>query len=890
MKKRLCILFFLIGWFPSVYGQRSDNGNYVLLLNSASFGEAWSDVLYRSLVEEVRQQGVRVDTEELLVPMMKTPEDARAKREMLLAKYPVPPRAVIYIGDPGWLVCRPLFDREWKEVPTVICYSRDSMPASIEDLLGGNLDSRTAVPASEIAEGYNLTILKQPSFIRETIEMMRQLQPGMNTVALISDHRYISLRIREEVRQTVKKYFPDLAFESLSTPELTTGQLLDTLSGFDDKKGIIYYSWFVTQNRHEYLDDHVQRVIFGLAHTPIFTLTDRDHEEGSFAGGYYIPAIEFSRVASAVIREILEGKPARDISWRDGGAPAAYLDYHHLVHQGVDPALFPKDAVYTQVPPGFFQKYKFHLVVLGALLLLLVSAVVMRLRWFMQRQRQQNSEFQLLSQYRKLVDNMPVIYLRKRIAGGSSGSDFEFLDVNPAFEQVFGCTRRQILGKRLSEALSCRDKLSCLAETEQTVHSFVVDGAKGLRYYDKLVFSSSEAGIKDVFCIDRTEEHLALARMERHRAEQEELNEKYKLVLQATGLTPWTWDVGGGLVDCDLSYTSGMEDHSGEHLIVSDEQYYAMIHPDDRERMRAAYADLLAGRNDILQQEYRVIYVQGGYQWAKSFAVIRERDASGSPVQLVGASLQIDVQKRLEQDLREAKEKAEESNRLKSAFLANMSHEIRTPLNAIVGFSSVLADTENEEEKRGYISIIENNNELLLQLIGDILDLSKIEAGTLEFTESDVDLREMFSGIEQSIRLRIPDGHPVDVRFEEPESDYRIRTDPNRLMQVVTNFMTNAIKFTAEGNIRFGYRDRNDGELYFYVSDTGCGIPPEKQRDVFGRFVKLDAFAQGTGLGLSICETIVSKLGGRIGVESVPDEGSTFWFTLPLRPVGKAFL
>ena len=290
MKKRLCILFFLIGWFPSVYGQRSDNGNYVLLLNSASFGEAWSDVLYRSLVEEVRQQGVRVDTEELLVPMMKTPEDARAKREMLLAKYPVPPRAVIYIGDPGWLVCRPLFDREWKEVPTVICYSRDSMPASIEDLLGGNLDSRTAVPASEIAEGYNLTILKQPSFIRETIEMMRQLQPGMNTVALISDHRYISLRIREEVRQTVKKYFPDLAFESLSTPELTTGQLLDTLSGFDDKKGIIYYSWFVTQNRHEYLDDHVQRVIFGLAHTPIFTLTDRDHEEGSFAGGYYIPA------------------------------------------------------------------------------------------------------------------------------------------------------------------------------------------------------------------------------------------------------------------------------------------------------------------------------------------------------------------------------------------------------------------------------------------------------------------------------------------------------------------------------------------------------------------------------------------------------------------------
>lgn len=138
---------------------------------------------------------------------------------------------------------------------------------------------------------------------------MRQLQPQMNTVAMISDHRYISLRVRDEVHQAVNQHFPDLAFQSLSSPELTTGQLLDTLSGFDDKIGIIYYSWFVTQNRHEYLDDHVQRVIFGLAHTPIFTLTDRDHEEGSFAGGYYIPAISFSRVASATIREILGGKP-----------------------------------------------------------------------------------------------------------------------------------------------------------------------------------------------------------------------------------------------------------------------------------------------------------------------------------------------------------------------------------------------------------------------------------------------------------------------------------------------------------------------------------------------------------------------------------------------------
>ena len=482
---------------------------------------------------------------------------------------------------------------------------------------------------------------------------------------------------------------------------------------------------------------------------------------------------------------------------------------------------------------------------------------------------------------------MPVIYLRKQIVDGPSGpaSDFLFLDVNPAFERVFGCKQQQIIGKRLSEMLSRYDKLSCLAGTDQTVHSFVIDGENGQHYYDKLVFGSSEESIWDVFCIDRTEEHLALVQMDRHRAEQDELNEKYKLVLQATGLTPWIWEIPEGLIDCDLSYTPGLESGSGSRFIVTEEQYYSMIYPDDRERIRAAYADLLAGRIDILQEEYRVIYVQGDYQWAKSFAIVRKRDASGKPIQLVGASLQIDIQKRLEQDLREAKEKAEELNRLKSAFLANMSHEIRTPLNAIVGFSSVLADTEGDEERRQYITIIENNNELLLQLINDILDLSKIEAGTLEFTESDVDLKEMFFRIEQSMKLRIPEDHPVEVAFEDPGGDYLIHTDPNRLMQVVTNFMTNAIKFTSEGSIRFGYRNRNDGELYFYVSDTGCGIPAGKQQEVFGRFVKLNTFAQGTGLGLSICETIVSKLGGRIGVASEEGKGSTFWFTLPWQPV-----
>ena len=253
-------------------------------------------------------------------------------------------------------------------------------------------------------------------------------------------------------------------------------------------------------------------------------------------------------------------------------------------------------------------------------------------------------------------------------------------------------------------------------------------------------------------------------------------------------------------------------------------------------------------------------------------------DSDGEILGVIFKKEDVTKQKEGEIELRKAKEKAEESDRLKSAFLANMSHEIRTPLNAIVGFSGLLTSAENAEEREEYINIINSNNELLLQLINDILDVAKIEAGTLEFIDSDIDINQLLSDIEQSSRLKVAAG--VQVEFVDKLPYCVIQTDKNRISQVITNFINNAIKFTEKGSIRFGYRHEGD-LLYFYVSDTGCGIEPDKIDTIFNRFVKLNNFAQGTGLGLSICQMIVKKLNGEIGVESELGKGSTFWFTLP---------
>lgn len=236
-----------------------------------------------------------------------------------------------------------------------------------------------------------------------------------------------------------------------------------------------------------------------------------------------------------------------------------------------------------------------------------------------------------------------------------------------------------------------------------------------------------------------------------------------------------------------------------------------------------------------------------------------------------------------EQELIVAKEKAEESNRLKSAFLANMSHEIRTPLNAIVGFSEVLVDADTEEERQMYASHIAMNNDILLQLISDILDLSKIEAETFEFVYKEVDINELLIGLAPQIKLRL-DESKVQFRIKQGLQDCIISTEKNRLIQVISNLVNNSIKFTNLGFITLGYELLPDRQwLRFYVSDTGCGIEQSKLNFVFERFVKLNDFVQGTGLGLAICKTIVERLGGQIGVESTVDHGTTFWFTVPYK-------
>ncbi|WP_419051833.1 ATP-binding protein [Parabacteroides goldsteinii] len=465
------------------------------------------------------------------------------------------------------------------------------------------------------------------------------------------------------------------------------------------------------------------------------------------------------------------------------------------------------------------------------------------------------------------------------------------LDINKADLEIFGVTREQAIGLNAFENPNIPEWASEKLKKGEDV-AFLLDynfnkAAEKGYYTSKLVDEVKHLRVKGVVLKDRQDVILGFFYIvfddteSYHKTEEIQYSlAKLKAAVDTGESIIWEYDVATDKLSADFSLNDQIEESSfltylKEDRFSSVRDFIETLHPDDRHRVyNKQFKRLVDGEIGKYISVYRRVF-DGKVYWLNSNVRAYKYSVDGKPSKIVSYTSNITEQREKELELMKVKE----ADKLKSAFLANMSHEIRTPLNAIVGFSDLVAETDDPEERQTYLDIIHTNNDLLLNLIGDILDFSKIEAGMLKYNIEEANIKELCMEVYLSGSLKIKPG--VKLLFDKNSPTVTLRTDPQRILQVIANFVNNAIKFTSEGSITIFYETK-ENEVKVCVRDTGIGISEENRPRVFERFIKINDFHQGTGLGLTISKTIIEYLGGTIGVDSVQGKGSTFWFTLPL--------
>ena len=865
----------------------TDKENYVLILNSYNESSPWSNSITTPIVHKLSEiENLDAYIEHLSLFMVGDSARLGKFKETLLSRYgTTPPRLLILLGSMS-MIFREEIKEIWGGIPTIVCgadpYVYNEEFYRLRDTVTPN--ERTHM--QELAKEYNFTYMHTPVYLDESIKLMKQMIPDMKKLIFLGDGIYPNPEYDKQLREIIKEKYPQLNYQYISSRSNSLHQLYNTVRKTDKHTGILISTWFTESFTSKSLLLNAYRSLSSIS-APLFTIRYAGMDDGGMVGGYMYNEQVFSQQLLKTIDEILAGKKASDIPFYEPKEAHPTFNYTRLVNKGLDPELCPDDTVFYDKPINFLDKYKWIILIVFIAFIWVAVAQQKRIQMLKALKRAQQNEIETNKQYTNLVDNMPILYMKEQVIWDNEGKivDSIYQDVNRHFERCF-FKKTEVIGKKASEifpeSLTEFTHFMEITLKEKKSITFPYYFKAINTFYDVVLNCSTEPDTIDVFCMDSTELHNAQQMLSA-------TNHKLSMALEVANIVPWKWNLKDHTILCDLNRPVVMAampgDISEDQLSVSDDQYFAKIIKEDRARVIQAYHDLANGKTEKVKEEYRVLANDGKrwkIDWVEAQAAVETRDENGKPLTLVGSSLVISERKKMEDELLSAKDRAEESNRLKSAFLANMSHEIRTPLNAIIGFSNILASAEEEQEKQEYINIIESNNTLLLQLISDILDLSKIEAGTLEFSYSNVELNDIISEIESVAQYRTK-ANGIELVAEKALPSLRIKTEKNRLMQVLNNLLNNATKFTSQGSITFGYELR-DKQLYFYVKDTGCGIPADKVDSIFGRFVKLNSFVQGTGLGLSICQTIVEHMGGHIGVESEEGKGSTFWFIIPYQP------
>ena len=867
-----------------------DKRDYMLVLNTYTESAPWSSHIINSIVAHIDQvDNFEVYTENMNSLLMtfkkhKTGEIESFKNNLLREYGKNPPRMLVLLGAPI-AVLRDFVKQTWPGVPLILCSEMDYIGPENAYLDRRPLRPEERLPLCDKAVSDNITLIRTPLYLRENVELMRRMIPGMDSLIFVGDGRYINQQADSDLRELLDREFPQIDYRFYSAHEMSTEALLDSLNRIDiHRTGILFSSWHYTKK----IGDNIVSVtdsyrVIASVQAPMFALMPADIRDGGLVGGYVYDAAEVNAHVISTIDAVLAGHQPRDIPFYTPQDARPVFNYAALERKDLSPHTCPANTLFYNKPVSTLEQYKWAIGGIVLLLLAFIGIQQWRIRMMYRVESARQRESESLAKYSNLFNAMPIVYIQMKVIYDENGNpaDALYCDVNSRYERIF-IPREQAIGRRVSELfpfpMTEFMRLIKIAQTENRTITYPYYYEPRDIFYEVVISRSYLEEHIDIFCLDGTALYKTQQKLD-------SINHKLAMALDVADIVPWKWDLRKGSILCDVNKSVHGQMLAGtnadQQLEVPSESYFAKIHKEDRERVRRAYDDLIAGRKDKVREEYRVASDAGGrwhLDWVEAQATVDQRDDDGRPLNLIGSSLVITPRKRLEQDLRSARDRAEESNRLKSAFLANMSHEIRTPLNAIVGFSELMATEADPDQRKEFADLILVNNTLLLQIISDVLDLARIESGRIEIVRTKFDARDLCREVAETFRLQVAEG--VVLRLEDSLPRLQLEDYKQGLHQILGNFVRNAVKFTTKGSITIGFSQR-PGWVRFYVRDTGIGIPEEERAKIFDRFYKVDTFTQGTGLGLPICKNIAEQLGGRIGVDSAVGAGSCFWVEIP---------
>lgn len=864
-------------------------GKRLLILNSYNEGAPWAQEIINPIMREVsnRDGFQAVEVVHLNSTLIHNDKDFDNMSRGIFDRFvDRKPDYLVLVGDFAFTLRDSIVER-WGDVPMLLVVQSEQY--GMRDYYYTYIDENEAMnpdklyPLESIHDDYNFSIVVTPNLYKETVDMMAYMFPDMNKLVFVADALYQNRQLNQQLREYLSREYPDMDYEWLVANEENSRALQQYLNNTDHNIGMLLSTWFferMTVHGHPQLIAGEARMISG-AHRPVFGLRAAYLNYG-ITGGYFPSPDEMQKKIHAGLLDLISDKDMRKVPFRKVADSYPIVNYNHLMRDGIPESSCQPGTVFMNRPKSAWELYHTYIIAGGIVLLAIMAVIVARVMF-------QNRRIAMLRAHERLLNNMPVGFSQAKVVRGNDGNvvDIEYHGGNAMFRELL--KRNALPGKpdKLFDADFIAKIVERLLHRRRSVR-FSYNFPYTDVTYEFLISIGNEVNkvVDDVnvFAVDITEKCNA-------ERDLREFAHKLDVTMNVAHIIPWRWDIRKHKIMCEAmrmlrrshyNVTAMAEDVR----VINEEDYLNCIHPDDMERVCDVYRRFVEGRLEYIKMEYRFIRRKPKcdmVEWIEVCAAVTERDDNGMPTVLIGSMLLITERKRQEEMLIAARERAAEADKLKMAFLANMSHEIRTPLNAIVGFSNLLAKTVDADKKQRFINIINKNNQMLLKLIGDVLDMAKVESNTLDFNFRPTDLNHLIQEVDSTMRIKL--SNDVMLNYVLGAPDCIIDTDPDRLNQVLMNLLNNAAKFTTKGSITFGYELRDD-EIYFYVRDTGIGIPDQDAERLFSRFTKLNNFIPGTGLGLSISKSIVEMLGGSIGVKSAGhNRGSIFWFTIPNKQV-----